>query len=89
MLFRDYSVQDAAQLRFKADRRIQDNLFVRQDGTLSYFFTEEELVQLFDECGFKKIECKTVFRRTVNVKEDIDTERRFIQGKWQLKTWDI
>ncbi len=37
-LFRDYAVNDAAQLRFKDDRKISDKLYVRQDGTLSYFF---------------------------------------------------
>jgi methyltransferase-like protein 6 len=37
-LFRDYAVTDAAQARFKSDRKLSDNLFVRQDGTLSYFF---------------------------------------------------
>lgn len=37
-LIRDYAVNDAAQLRFKDDRKISDSLFVRQDGTLSYFF---------------------------------------------------
>lgn len=37
-LIRDYAVNDAAQLRFKEDRKISDSLFVRQDGTLSYFF---------------------------------------------------
>jgi len=39
-LIRDYAVNDAAQLRFKDDRKISDTLFVRQDGTLSYFFTK-------------------------------------------------
>lgn len=37
-LVRDYAVNDAAQMRFKDDRKIDDSLFVRQDGTLSYFF---------------------------------------------------
>jgi methyltransferase-like protein 6 len=37
-LIRDYAVNDAAQLRFKDDRKISDSLYVRQDGTLSYFF---------------------------------------------------
>lgn len=37
-LFRDYAVTDAAQARFKPERKLSDNLFVRQDGTLSYFF---------------------------------------------------
>ena len=38
LLFRDYAVEDAAQARFKADRKLSESLFVRQDGTLAYFF---------------------------------------------------
>lgn len=39
-LFRDYAINDAAQYRFKDDRKLSDTLFVRQDGTLSYFFSK-------------------------------------------------
>lgn len=37
-LFRDYAICDAAQQRFKEDRKLGEALYVRQDGTLSYFF---------------------------------------------------
>ena len=100
IIFRDYAVNDAAQLRFKEDRRIEDRLFVRQDGTLSYFFSigkskhlfsnnifiyviVEELKNLFENLGFETLECEIVIRRTTNVKEGLDSERRFIQGRWK------
>lgn len=39
LFIRDYAKNDAAQLRFKDDRMLGERLYVRQDGTLCYFFT--------------------------------------------------
>ncbi|CAM9611242.1 unnamed protein product [Ectocarpus sp. 6 AP-2014] len=49
LLVRDYGRHDEAQLRFAKGRRLGDNVYVRQDGTTSYFFSLEDLRQLF--CG--------------------------------------
>ncbi|OAF64525.1 Methyltransferase-like protein 6, partial [Intoshia linei] len=38
LFFRDYAINDHAMIRFKRDRKISDQLYVRQDGTRSYFF---------------------------------------------------
>lgn len=38
VLLRDYSIDDATQKRFKDDRKLSEVLFVRQDGTLTYYF---------------------------------------------------
>eukprot|EP00903_Cladosiphon_okamuranus_P015047 g13920.t1 len=49
LLLRDYGRHDEAQLRFAKGRRLGENVYVRQDGTTSYFFSLEDLRRLF--CG--------------------------------------
>nr|KAF6420766.1 methyltransferase like 6 [Molossus molossus] len=55
VLFRDYGLYDHAMLRFKAGSKLGENFYVRQDGTRSYFFTDEFLAQLFVDTGYEEV----------------------------------
>ncbi|KAJ2829587.1 hypothetical protein GGI24_002101 [Coemansia furcata] len=84
ILFRDYGIYDLAQLRFKSGHKLETNLYVRQDGTLSYYFSTERLRELFvRHGGLLELDNEYVVRRLVNVKREIDSDRVFAQAKFQ------
>ncbi|KAJ2751578.1 hypothetical protein GGI19_004397 [Coemansia pectinata] len=84
ILFRDYGIYDLAQLRFKSGHKLENNLYVRQDGTLSYYFSTERLRELFvQHGGLVELENEYVVKRLVNVKREIDSDRVFTQAKFQ------
>lgn len=83
VLFRDYGRYDMAQLRFKPGHKIAENFYMRQDGTRSYYFAEDEVGDLFRGEGFEVMVNSYIHRRTVNPKEGIDVPRIFVQSKFR------
>nr|XP_025871298.1 SH3 domain-binding protein 5 isoform X5 [Vulpes vulpes] len=83
VLFRDYGLYDHTMLRFKAGSKLGENFYARQDGTRSYFFTDEFLARLFTDTGYEEVVNEYVFRETVNKKEGLCVPRVFLQSKFQ------
>ncbi|XP_077158694.1 tRNA N(3)-cytidine methyltransferase METTL6 isoform X1 [Paroedura picta] len=83
VVFRDYGLYDHAMLRFKSANKLGENFYVRQDGTRSYFFTDEFLAQLFLSVGYEEVINEYVLRETENKKEGLRVPRVFLQSKFR------
>eukprot|EP01026_Neomeris_dumetosa_P001688 TRINITY_DN10426_c0_g1_i1.p1 TRINITY_DN10426_c0_g1~~TRINITY_DN10426_c0_g1_i1.p1 ORF type:complete len:158 (-),score=5.69 TRINITY_DN10426_c0_g1_i1:81-554(-) len=83
VLIRDYGMYDHTQLRFGKEQQIQDRLYQRQDGTLSYYFTVEDLCDRMYGVGFQRVECKYACIESVNRKKGTIMRRVFIHGVFQ------
>ncbi|KAG0226959.1 Methyltransferase-like protein 6 [Actinomortierella wolfii] len=85
--FRDYAIFDAAQVKFSSNpgHKLDTNLYVRQDGTMSHFFSAEQIKELFENVGFETVECEYVHRETINRLMAISIDRRFLQCKFVKK----
>ena len=49
----------------------------------SYYFSTCEVKNIFESNGFETVSCSYIQRRTVNLKENIDVLRIFVQAKFK------
>ena len=82
ILFRDYSDGDMAQIRFAPNAKLAEDsaqYFVRFDGTLSYFFTPEELEDHAKAVGLAVEKSSVIAKGVINHKEDKHMDRKWLQ----------
>lgn len=82
VFFRDYAIYDKAMLRFNERSKVHERLYVRQDGTMAYFFEKSEIVRMFKEAGFQCASIAYVKRDTVNNATQSRLSRLFLQAKF-------
>jgi tRNAThr (cytosine32-N3)-methyltransferase len=82
LLFRDYGRGDLTQIRFKKERYLDEDWYIRGDGTQVYFFTQDILASLFQQ-GWDKISMALDTRMLVNRKERKKMFRVWIQAKFR------
>lgn len=87
VLFRDYGRGDLAQVRFKAGRWMEDNFYVRGDGTRVYFFETEELEKIWGR-SLIVLNLDVDRRLIVNRQRRIKMYRCWIQGRFQKANKD-
>ena len=82
--FRDYGRGDLAQVRFKKNRYLEENFYVRGDGTRVYFFEEDELARIWGE-KFDVVALGMDRRLLVNRASKLKMYRCWLQGRFRKK----
>ncbi|KYK54327.1 putative ABP140-actin filament-binding protein [Drechmeria coniospora] len=94
--FRDYGRGDLAQVRFRKGRYLEENFYIRGDGTRVYFFDRDELAAIWsgagspdgDESEVPKFEVEGLGfdrRLLVNRAQKIKMYRCWLQGRFRKK----
>ncbi|CAK4677841.1 hypothetical protein LEN26_010211 [Aphanomyces euteiches] len=80
IFFRDYGRYDQAQLRFKPGHKLAENYYVRQDNTRAYYFTIEEIRQMFVTAGMIERENEYIRRQYANRSQGVVRFRVWIHA---------
>lgn len=90
VLFRDYGRGDLAQVRFKKGRYLEENFYIRGDGTRVYFFEKDELIEIWagtnaeePEALFEVVDLGVDRRLLVNRAKQLKMYRCWLQGRFR------
>lgn len=93
LCFRDYGHGDLAQVRFKKGRYMEENFYVRGDGTRVYFFKQEDLTKIWtgrspdevlrEDAHFEQLDLGVDRRLIVNRSKQLKMYRCWMQGRFQ------
>eukprot|EP00743_Colponemidia_sp_Colp-15_P009779 GILK01010710.1.p1 GENE.GILK01010710.1~~GILK01010710.1.p1 ORF type:complete len:279 (+),score=33.52 GILK01010710.1:39-875(+) len=84
VLVRDYGRFDLAMLRsHRKGSQLDQDLYARGDGTLTYYFTIESLTELFTAQGFERVSCEYCTVQSINRKTGAKLNRVWVQGKFR------
>ena len=94
VLFRDYGRGDLAQVRFKKGRYLEENFYIRGDGTRVYFFERNELEKIWtgrseggdghgEVTGFEIVNLGVDRRLLVNRAKQLKMYRCWMQGRFK------
>jgi methyltransferase-like protein 6 len=80
LLIRDHGLYDMVQLRIPSSQCIGRNLYRRGDGTISYFFSKEDLAEKVQASGLEVAELEYVCVYNTNRKTGLKLKRVFVHG---------
>ena len=86
VLVRDYAAGDLAEVRLekkKSHRKLDENYYIRGDGTFVHYFTEESLKGAFETTGFTCLEIKSCDKEIENRKRQLSMKRHWLQAVFQ------
>jgi tRNAThr (cytosine32-N3)-methyltransferase len=93
VLFRDYGRGDLAQVRFKKGRYLEENFYIRGDGTRVYFFEKDELTKIWTgkgtgdpgagSTGVEVVDLGVDRRLLVNRAKQLKMYRCWMQGRFR------